>query len=365
MSNNIPTLNVYARVWSNTGHLQQLFAGFSILHSADRINYRQIISKPPTRRCEDMPLHLRDAHMAHCSISVNNSIRIYYDMHDSWEIDKSALESHDFYFKRSYHPARVMAFGHAASKIHPYGLNYEVVRDPVDFFGLQRTLLSRNGRQVLSTFGWATGLGRFWQFVPRLASMESPPSGEVPHRVLFMARTWGADETSEAVLDEERRLDRIRINEDRASCIRVLRKSFGDRFIGGFSPTPHAIKHYPDLVVGDKSYTKKNYLALVKNSGICIATTGLHQSIGWKFGEYVALSKCIVSEPLSYTVPGNFSAGRNYLVFCSADDCVEKVDRLLTDSELRSAMAHENWLYYQQRLRPDALVWRTLEQAIG
>lgn len=358
-------MNIDAHIWSNIGHLQQLYAGFSILHSAGRINYRQTITKPPAPPAENVPMHLRDALMAHCSVLANGSIRIYYDLHDSWEIEKRALSTHDFYFKRSYHPDRLKALGEAASKIYPYGLNYEVVRDPVDIFALQRALLARSGRQFITTLGWATGLGKFWQFVPRLASMESPPSGDAPGRVLFMARTWGVDYTSEVALDEARRRDRIMINEYRAKCIRVLRKSFGERFIGGFSPSPHSVRYYPDLVISDKSCAKKNYLALVRNSGICLATTGLHQSIGWKMGEYVAFSKCIVSEPLIYKVPGDFLAGRNYLEFASADDCVEQVDRLLTDRELRSEMAHYNWLYYQQHLRPDVLVWRTLEQVIG
>lgn len=42
---------------------------------------------------------------------------------------------------------------------------------------------------------------------------------------------------------------------------------------------------------------------MVKESDICITTTGLHRSIGWKFAEYIAASKAIVTEKLNYS-PG-------------------------------------------------------------
>lgn len=40
-------------------------------------------------------------------------------------------------------------------------------------------------------------------------------------------------------------------------------------------------------------------MRLMKQSRICIATTGLHDSIGWKFAEYVVAGRTIVIEPLN------------------------------------------------------------------
>jgi hypothetical protein len=48
------------------------------------------------------PQHPRDARLAHLLVVVNGSVRIYYDNHDSDEIDGDVAEGVDFYFKRSY-----------------------------------------------------------------------------------------------------------------------------------------------------------------------------------------------------------------------------------------------------------------------
>ena len=66
-----------------------------------------------------------------------------------------------------------------------------------------------------------------------------------------------------------------------------------------------------------KRHLKKDcyFLNIVKSSDICIATTGLHKSIGWKFGEYIAASRAIITEPLYYEIPGELKRGSNYLEF--------------------------------------------------
>jgi hypothetical protein len=97
---------------------------------------------------------------------------------------------------------------------------------------------------------------------------------------------------------------------------------------------------------------------------ICIATTGLYNSIGWKFGEYVAFSKAIVSEKLLYEVPGNFGPGKNYAEFETAEQCVDQAVALVNEKTTREQMMENNYRYYNEYLAPDKLVWRTLEKAV-
>jgi hypothetical protein len=92
---------------------------------------------------------------------------------------------------------------------------------------------------------------------------------------------------------------------------------------------------------------------------------GLHQSIGWKFAEYVAASKAIVSETLHYDVPGAFGEGRNYLSFRTPEECVEAVSRLIRDDRLRQMIMRNNWNYYRRHVRPDRLVLGSLMAAAG
>ncbi len=91
-----------------------------------------------------------------------------------------------------------------------------------------------------------------------------------------------------------------------------------------------------------------------------MATTGLHNSIGWKFGEYVAASRAILSEPLIYGLPGNFEHGKNYLPFNNEDELLHKTYSLLKNKDELLDMMNSNFHYYNNFLRPDKLVLNTL-----
>ena len=77
----------------------------------------------------------------------------------------------------------------------------------------------------------------------------------------------------------------------------------------------------------------------------------------------MAFSKAIVSEKLYFEVPG-LEAGKHYLEFTTADECVEAVSTLMDDKELRTQMMFRNHEFYQASLRPDMLVWNALSIAL-
>ena len=117
----------------------------------------------------------------------------------------------------------------------------------------------------------------------------------------------------------------------------------------------------PDLIVPQELTERRRYLRVMHSSDICIGTTGLNGSIGWKTGEYVAAAKAIVHEELCYSVTGDFREGANYLSFRTAEECVEAVAKLVESPERLQAMKRANAAYYRQYLRPDILVKNTLE----
>ena len=99
----------------------------------------------------------------------------------------------------------------------------------------------------------------------------------------------------------------------------------------------------------------------MRSCDICIGSMGLHESIGWKTGEYVAAAKAIVNERFRYRVTGNFAEGKNYLPFTDADQCVAAVRQLAESPEARYKMQKANEDYYRNSLRPDALVKNSLD----
>ncbi len=355
------------RPWSQDWHLSQVYTGFSMLSARHQIALRQRCVPAPEPDASK-PQHLRNARVTHLWVIVNGSLQLYYDTHDGPEIDNQAAARADFYFKRSYSPGSIPP--HLLAKVQPLGLNYAVYPDGLDYLEVRRAMAGLpSARKKAALLGKLALQGFDMQIVsggyrPTVTTMYTRPGKEVPPRILFMARAWDPDD--EADRERRHREQRAEINETRVRCVTLLREEFGAAFTGGFKHTPYAIEHYRHVLLDDPaSASKRNYLALLAAHPICIATTGLHGSIGWKFGEYVAHSKAIVSERLSYFVPGDLSAGRHYLEFQTPEQCVAAAVTLFENAELRSMLMHANHEYYGQYLRPDMMIARTLEAALG
>ena len=165
-------------------------------------------------------------------------------------------------------------------------------------------------------------------------------------QILYSTRLWkGHDE----------------LNESRIMLAYKLREHF-DGAIAGVSDSPLSRKLCPDLILPHKVTRRKNFIDLINCSAVCITTTGLWNSTGWRFGEFVSAGKAILSEPLHFKVPGDFQEGKNYLAFSSIDDALCKCEMLLRDPYKRMAMEIQNLDYYFQYLKPDVLIMNTLKQ---
>jgi hypothetical protein len=157
-----------------------------------------------------------------------------------------------------------------------------------------------------------------------------------------------------------------RINEMRVGCIRALKRELGPRFFGGIVPDEYSARYFTDcLLPNDQLARKGNYMALLRQYPIGIATTGLFGSVGWKYAEYISHSKAIVSEKLNYKIPGPMENGKNYLEFDNPDECVSAAKRLLEDHALRYEMMLNNYRYYQSYLKPDSLILNTITIALS
>jgi hypothetical protein len=351
-------------VSSDAPHVAQIYAGFDLLARSGELRVQRRIARPIRPRTS-VPAHLRDAHLARVDVLFAHGPRLVYDMHDSWEVDSQSLMRADYLFKRSFAPDRLLTLGSAVAKVHALGLNYHVIGDQSDWFRLLTAMLwHRPWRNAIpsaaTAFRW---LDRF-AYAPRVSTYESLPDRSLAPRALFIARAWDPAEIEHAGAEKVR--DRIAVNERRAECIRTLRDEYGPRFVGGFMPSAFARARYPDLTdLPQVDGHKGRYLALARAIPICIATDGLHGSTGWKFAEYLALARAIVTEPLRYCVPGDLTNGIHYLDFDSCGRCVAQVARLMEDHELRFQIMAANAGYYRQWVRPDAIVRASLLRAFA
>ena len=346
---------------SDEAHLQQVYAGFSILARNGGITLKQKLEKIDFHQPQ-LPRHLDTSRASHLVAEVDG-MRIGYDVHDAGEVPEDLLASVDVLFKRSWERHFVEACT-APDKVLPLGANLWVRADPPDRYAFQRARLYR-GREAFKRIARSLGLDRLFGhalFTPRWRNLSAKPPLELSPRVLFLAEAWNPDEAP----TPETAAERIHINTDRAACMRALRDRFGDRATCGFRNTPFAQREFADLVVTDSKLTRKrNYLGLVRQHPICIATSGLHRSTGWKFAEYLAMSRAIVTEKLHMRLPGPIAADTHYLEFNNAESCVAAVARLFEDADKRHALMQAAAGYARHHVRPDSLVAESLRRALA
>lgn len=349
-------------IHSTSEHISQLCAGFSMLAAQNRIDLTYNLS-PYTRKGES-PLNDKHPYALQGMFAlINGKIGIFYDTGDGHEIFDGPLRTTDFYFKRSYRKEAIPV-GHE-TQVFPLGLNYELYPGGINKLEIARFLLNKqigkSKKQMIKSL--LRNLHVMYQ--PTVSDMRASPDPLKEPKVLFMTRTWDPDSfrdnTSEEIKAYWKRVC-IEVNETRAAIIEALRKRLGDRFYGGFASDDHSINEYSQYLLPDAGMAKKKaYINTLREYSICIASTGLFNSIGWKLAEYVAFSKAIVSEPLYFEVPGGFGKDKNYLEFTNAEQCVKQTLLLLNDQQKRAEIMENNSQYYNEYLSPDKLIWRTLE----
>ncbi len=334
-------------------HLSQVYAGFYLLQKNGIIELD--VNKA----------HPKDINIAAplLKVIVNNEKVVWYDLLDGFNwIEGSKRENlcyfHDhfsdcFYFKRSFHtfPSEYISHG---CKVFPLGLNYPVH----DVF--QSLSFKKKVRSFLSGNDFISNLLQLDVDAIPYQQYESTPASMQNKKILFMAGLWDPDNVN----DDELKAERESLNKNRVNLIRACKKEFGDMFTGGLQDTPFVRRYAPDIILPFETSRKISFIQQIKNHAICISTRGLFDSTGWKFGEYVAASRCIVSEQLYYGLPGDFKTEKNYLSFANEDELLASVSRLVMDGGLRSYMMHENQQYYKHFLNPSRLVYNTLSLAM-
>lgn len=324
-------------------HLTHIYAGFEALHRSGAVRLEYVMNTRRTLSSKKPVLFVK----------VNNNRTLVYDLLDGFNWIEEGEEANleffhqhfkgvQHYFKRSYHQ-RLLTHVPEDCSLHPLGLNYVVKEQFMTSKGLLRQVKDRLA-------------GRF---LPN-AEYEALPLQGRNGKILFRTILWDPAEAKTA----EKKADREHINNTRIEMIRLGRKEFGADFSGGLVPDAFSRKHAPDLVINDGKTDRESYLRAVKDHSICVSTTGLHGSIPWKVGEYVAASRAIVTEPFQYELPGGFSNGTHYLHYNSTTEFLNQIALLRSNKEALHNMMAANWRYYNTWLKPECLVLNSLLTAV-
>ncbi len=354
---------------TNSEYVSELQAGLFELRSKGIIDLR--FGHRATHRLREKSSVIQ---WMEVDVDSHRRIKVCFDTADWCDIaSMDDLADADIYFKRSYHlPFVDQLECSVRHKVVPLGLHYGCSSRNESFSqSVQKVWMSnfasgvplRNPRSIAQMFGSPfkrllnrSGPVRFSSLPVFIDEFEVSPGEPAEPKVFYRTRVYGPNDAPQTF-----RLGRMdEINELRANIVRALKTHFGNRFVGGLRPSVFARQTYPDCMFPDDRGLR-GHLELSKSCLVNVNTAGLHDSTSWKIPEYMAGSRCIVSEPMKYETPVPLIEGKHYLGFRSPEECVVACEELLTDLEMARAMRNENSAYYAQYIRPDQLMSRCLQ----
>jgi hypothetical protein len=361
-------------IYGNTidPHLSQILAGYQLLKDEGILKFN----------VEFNPKYIADNYIHNVLIEVNfnNGQRIVYDLSDGYQsfIDMKKfdkiLDNLDYYFKRSSKD-KINSVLKNKQKIKTLGFNYPVSckNNPFDKFIYTGTNYIDHAKKYVS---FLRNVKRNQHLYYYNHFENEPNFNDDEYKILYSVRLWDHEKIKfinvqngfpELDINEAKQvfekwqLDCKSITQERITQIRALKEHFGDKFVGGVSKSELSLRIANDIIAPNEVVNKLNYMQLIKGNFICVANRGLHNSIGWKFGEYIAASRAIITESLSYDVVGDFEENKNYATFNSTESLIEKAEYLLNNRNVIHDMEKSNQDYYNAFLRPDKLILNTLE----
>lgn len=333
---------IIVRIFNRSIHCAQLFTG---LHLLSRKGLISTVLEDHTHD-EKYPYKTAIAEI------VYRGKVVAFDMLDGYnniEAIKWFYNNSVFYFKRSFSKKLNDLYGLDENRVFPWGFNYHVsyVGNPCE--GPLVSVIKELSKICLAKETNSYFCKRVFEEIPLYKTNDI--------KILFYSRLWLPSDS----LSDDLNCERERINSQRIELVRKLKEAFSDCFHGGVEASNLAKTIAPDICLPSIETSRREYLIKMHKSDICIATTGLHNSIGWKMGEYVAAAKGIVSEPLFYEVPGQFNKGINYLEFSSVEECIESVRFLHDNPDRLYAMKCHNYDYYRSYLEPAVMMLNSIK----
>lgn len=272
--------------------------------------------------------------------------RIHYDLHDPKECDAKMLEWCDVYAKVNVDWQVIpQPLRHKVIAVGPtFGMRIWDTRETLQH--AVRTL------RALGPYPARLSLGHLQlyqlQFQRGFEDWYAPSPSD-PDYVFFAAWAWAKH---------------TEVNPPRAEFVRVAQAMPGLTFDGGFAPRRRG--KLPNLrdVTAKSKFRFWDYLTRMKRSCVAFNTPAVHQCLGWKLGEFLALGKAIISLPLTGELPEPLLHGE-HMHFVSGDpaETRDALARLRLDHAYRAKLERNARDYYERLLSPGVMVERVLRFA--
>ncbi len=292
-------------------------------------------------------------------------IRFATDLYDHAELfSKTALDTCDFYFKRSYESCYITKLPeHYQKKIKPLGLVFGVKSEyfkseSLWFLGLLLNNLNLGLKpdrlffsRLVKTYRNQINHWRFIKTTRLLNQFEEYKTVSSPV-IIFQTRCF-----------EEKNSDVLEIHQQRYRIIKLLQKYFSDYFKGGFAPSKISELKYQDALT-NVSTEPRLYLEALKQAKIVVYTRGLANSPAWKMAEYLSQGKVIIAEPLITELPVPLEHGKHVLYFNNDDELISNIKKVLGDEVLCDTLSKNARRYFEMNVHPAKNIKRILDLMI-
>ena len=274
------------------------------------------------------------------------TLRLFADAQDQASLDEDALDWCDVYGKVNLDPTCLPPS--QSRKVEPLGPNFglRLWRPEVTIVRYAAT----TRYLPLSATAWRSHWGGYkWQ-MRRLPETRYVPGVSEDNYLFFAAWPWKKHQT---------------VNPPRARFIAAAR-SLGDLdFEGGFAPRRR--RDLPEVLAlsASRRYPLGAYLERLGRSVCAFNSPAVHDCLGWKLGEFLALGKAVISLCLTRSLPAPLEHGEHLHFIADDESAMRQAIQLLRDDrEYRRHLETNARRYYEEYLAPAAVVGRMLERSL-
>lgn len=149
----------------------------------------------------------------------------------------------------------------------------------------------------------------------------------------------------------------------RLAFVRAARQHLGAGFSGGFWHTKALPSEFQEFRIEER-VPHSEWLQRMARSGVAFNTPAVHDCLGWKLGEFMALGKAVLSTPLRRVMPGQFQPGEHiHEVEDDPEAIADGMTTLLEDDAYRVRLEKNARQYWNDYLAPTSVARRLVEGA--
>src|SRR5690606_9470323 len=126
-------------------------------------------------------------------------------------------------------------------------------------------------------------------------------------------------------------------------------------FEGGFWVSDPAHPQFSEFkhLIFKKRYPLKQYVEKTKRSALVFNTPAVHNCHGWKLGQFLAMSKAIITTPFQNELPVAMRHGENVHFINNQEELEVALNTLLYDETYRNKLEEGAKSYYEMYAAPE------------